>query len=131
MSTTIGRLSNVREIQCLIDQYSALKDRVGFAIQQDPDDIDYITYDSGQINVTGSYWDFHCQENEYFNETFPCEWLFLDDEELREKIWEKRRADHEAQRLKELAEEEETKRRAEEREREEYERLKAKYEGEG
>lgn len=127
-------IENVDDVKLLISKYEWLKDRV----------LKLLDYHYGQIEIQSIGYSnsdleisFIIEEccrgtnfTEYHDVVVPIEWLFLDDEELERVKKEKKEADEEARRRQEQLNEMFRKKALEHEEREEYERLKKKFEGE-
>ena len=127
----LGSMSNPAEAIEALDRAESIKSRAEvILVPGNYWDIEYVIWDHDtkldrdEIIAIGTDID-----GDYHDESFPIEWLFLDDESL------KKAKEEEKERIRKEKEEHEARLKAEEdkiveeKERAEYERLKEKFEG--
>jgi hypothetical protein len=126
-------IGNVEDVKLLIDKYERFKDRIFELLRGFYDgcieeiNIEY-SDDDLEISFTAN---IYCR-GERFGEDYcivlPIAWLFLNDEELKEAKKRKKEEEEEKKRKQEELNEIFRKKAQEQEDREEYERLKAKFE---
>lgn len=125
-------IKNEEDVKLIISKYEWLKDRVSDLIDYTDklDEILSIEFSDDDLTVyfTTYYYCYGECNTEHCNDTFPIAWLFLNDEELEKAKKEKKEAEEEVIRKQKELNEILKKQAQEQKEREEYERLKAKFE---
>ena len=126
-------IKNIDDVKLVISKYEWLKNRA-IELLDYYGDIEILSIEHSDNDLEISYMTEECcrGENftEYHDDVVPIEWLFLDDEELKRAKKEKKEAEEEARRKQEELNEMFRKKAQEHKDREEYERLKKKFEGE-
>ena len=120
-------IENVEDVKLLINKYEWLIEQSEKLFDDRCfDEVERLEWDDDDLTIYYSTW---CSgEVEHLNVTVPIAWLFLDDEELEKEKKKKKEAEEEERRMQKELNEMIKKRAQEQKEREEYERLKAKFE---
>lgn len=127
-------IENVDDVKLVISKYEWLKDKALKLIDYSYGQIEILDIEYSDNDLEISFMIEECCRGENFTDyhdvVVPIEWLFLDDEELKRVKKEKKEVEEEARRRQEELNEMFRKKAQERKDREEYERLKKKFEGE-
>lgn len=120
-------IENIDDVKLLINKYEWLKEQAEKLFDDYWfDEIEMLEWDDDDLTI---YYSTFCRGDvEHCSETVPIAWLFLSHEELEKAKRKKKEEEKEIKRKQKELNEIFKRRAQEQKDREEYERLKAKYE---
>jgi predicted Fe-S protein YdhL (DUF1289 family) len=120
-------IENIDDVKLLINKYEWLVDQSKRLLDDRwLDEVENLEWNDDNLIVHYSTYCKGCYDHDC--ENVPIAWLFLDDEELEKAKKEKKEAEEEVRRKQKELNEILKKQAQEQKDREEYERLKAKFE---
>jgi len=120
-------IENIDDVKLLINKYEWLIEQSERLVDDRWfDEVERLEWYDNDLTI---YYSTYCFGSiEHTNTSVPIEWLFLDDDELEKVKKEKKEEEEEIRRKQERLKEIIRKQAQEQKEREEYERLRAKFE---
>ncbi len=120
-------IENIDDVKLLINKYEWLMEQSKRLFHDSwLDEIESVEWDDDNLIIHYSTYCKGCYDHD--SEAVPIEWLFLTDEQLKEAQEQKKKCDEESRRRLREVKERFEKMAQEQKDREEYERLKAKFE---
>ena len=121
------RIENINDIKLLINNYEFLEEKAGTMITDEQfDEVEKVEWIDDDLIIYYSTYYKGCIE--HLNTSVPIEWLFLSNDELEKVKKEKKEEEEEIRQEQERLNEIIRKQAQEQKDREEYERLRAKFE---
>jgi len=120
-------IKDIEDVKLIINKYEGLMAQAERLVDDRWfDEIERLECDDNDLTI---YYSTYCYgETEHLDTSVPIKWLFLDDDELEKVKKEKKEEEKEIRRKQEKANKIAREEAQEQKDREEYERLKAKFE---